>query len=321
MANQLRLEYPGALFHVTSRGNERRDIFRDATDCRVFLDLLGEGVERFDWILLAYVLMSNHFHLFLRLTAETLSRGMKWLNGKYACRFNRRHSRVGHLIQGRPHCILVEEQAYFLEVLRYVVLNPVRAHMLQRPEDYEWSSHRAVLGEAPEPDWLAIDDVLVHFGRDRESARPRYRHFVDDGINMRRSPFEQIKGEMYLGSEAWIDDIREKIALKPRSDEHPRLQREVEQLAMADVITAVAQTWSTVPAIVRGSRGGVPRMVAAWVGCHEALLTNREIAAALRLRSSARVTQLVRECDQALSSSAQLRDAVDRSVATLRRKN
>ena len=320
MSRQLRLEFPGALFHVTSRGNERRDIFRDDIDRRVFLELLGKAVHRFDWILLAYVLMSNHFHLLLRLTAETLSRGMQWLNGEYARRFNRRHGRVGHLIQGRPWCVLVEEERYLREVLRYVVLNPVRAGMVETPEAHSWSSHRAVIGDVPEPDWLAIDDVLSPFGRDRASARLRYRQFVHDAIHVSRSPFEDVHGQMYLGSNGWIEGVRDKIALKPRSDDHPRLQREARQLAMADVIAAVAGTWATDPDIVRQGRGGVPRMVAAWLGCYEALLTHRQIAAGLRIRSATQVSRLVECCEGALRTSAVLRQCVDRAVSTMRGK-
>jgi REP element-mobilizing transposase RayT len=124
MSRQVRLEYPGALFHVTSRGNARQNIFFDDDDRELYLELLGATVKKFGWILTAYVLMSNHVHLLIQLTANTMSLGMKWLNEKYAQRFNRRHDRVGHLFQGRPKAPLIEKDSYFLEVLRYVVLNP-----------------------------------------------------------------------------------------------------------------------------------------------------------------------------------------------------
>src|SRR5688500_4222046 len=119
MARPLRVEYPGAIFHVTVRGNERRDIYRDETDRNRFLDLLGQVVDRFGWILTAYVLMSNHFHLALQLTATNLARGMHWLNATYSQAFNRRHERAGHLFQGRYHSALVDKENYLLEVLRY----------------------------------------------------------------------------------------------------------------------------------------------------------------------------------------------------------
>jgi hypothetical protein len=161
----------------------------------------------------------------------------------------------------------------------------------------------------------------VHFGDTREIARPHYRQFVNEAISSEQRPWDKLIGQMFLGSEEWIDGVRTRVALKPRSDDHPRLQREVRLMSMADVVTAVAQTLSADPDVVRRGRGGVPRMVAAWVGCHEAFLTNRQIAAGLRLRSAARVSQLVQECDRALSSNARVQQLVDRSVATLRRKN
>src|SRR6266849_304423 len=144
MSRPLRLEYSGSLLHVTVRGNSRQDIFYDDADRHFFLELLGKCVTRFEWILYAHVLMSNHFHLVIQLTSETLSRGMHWLNFRYAQALNRRYQRIGHLYRGRFNASLIEKEAYFLEVLRYVVLNPVRAGIVTRPEDYAWSSHRAV---------------------------------------------------------------------------------------------------------------------------------------------------------------------------------
>jgi hypothetical protein len=178
-----------------------------------------------------------------------------------------------------------------------------------------------VLGHATAPAWLAVDDVLSSFAAQRDLAQERYRTFVNSAIGNHRRVFDDVKGQMYLGSDTWIDEVRDKIALKPRSDNHPRLQRDPKPVPMADVVSSVACACSTTAEIVRRGHGGTPRSVAAWVGCHEALLTNREIAAGLRLRSVARVTQLIQECDISLSSNAAVRDAVDRTISTLRRKN
>src|SRR4051794_2665905 len=137
MSRPLRLEFPGSLWHITQRGNERRPMFYTDDDRCHFLDLLAEAVERFKWIVTAYALMPNHYHLLLELIEDdTLSRGMKWLNGTYAQWFNRKHARVGHLVQGRFHGFLIDRETYFLEVLRYVVLNPVRAKIVRYPEEY-----------------------------------------------------------------------------------------------------------------------------------------------------------------------------------------
>ena len=161
MARPLRIEFPGALDHVTSRGNERRAIFRSDRDRRTFLTLLEQAATRFGWSVTAYVLMTNHFHLVIQTPEPNLSRGMQWLNGTYAARFNQRHQRAGHLFQGRFHAFLVEKEAYFAELLRYVVLNPVRAKMVERPEDYRWSSYRATAGLEAAPPWLDVASALA----------------------------------------------------------------------------------------------------------------------------------------------------------------
>ncbi len=320
MSRPLRLEYPGSLWHVTVRGNCRQDIFYDDTDRNFFLGLLGTCVTRFDWILYAYVLMSNHFHLVIQLTSETLSRGMQWLDFRSAQAMNRRHQRVGHLYQGRFNASLIEKETYFLEVLRYVVLNPVRAGMVTRPEDYAWSSHRAVLGTVEPPEWLAVDDVLAQFAPNRDIARANYRHFVDAAIGVETSPWANRVG-IYLGSDTWMKGVREQIDLKPRADDHPRLQRVVDTPSMARVVSAVATTFAIDENRIRHGRGGVPRMIAAWIAWNEAMLTQRNIAAGLRLRSAGHVANLVRECDEELAGNPMLQEGIDRCVSTVRGKN
>jgi REP element-mobilizing transposase RayT len=302
------------------RGNCRQDIYYNDGDRDFFLDLLGTCVTRFDWILYAYVLMSNHFHLVIQLMSESLSRGMQWLNFRYAQALNRRLQRVGHLYQGRFNASLIEKETYFLEVLRYVVLNPVRAGIVTRPEDYPWSSHRAVLGAVEPPIWLAVDDVLAQFAPDRDLARINYRNFVDAAIGAETSPWANRVG-IYLGSDTWIKGVGKHIALKPRADDHPRSHRVVDNPSMARVVAAVASTLSIHEGRIRHGRGGFPRMIAAWVAWNEAMLTLREIAAGLRLRSASHASYLIRGCDEKLARNRLLQESVDRCISTIRGEN
>jgi putative transposase len=316
MSRQIRLEYSGALWHITTRSNERSKMFRDDSDRQLLLELLGKTVSKSDWILTAYALMPDHFQLLIRLTSATLASGMRWLNSQYAQRFNRRHDRVGHLVHGRYRGVLVEEETYFKEVLRHVVLNPVRTGLALKPDQYPWSSHLAVVGDVVAPKWLAVSSVLEHF-----DGRPeRYFDFVNAGIGSDRRPWDDIVGQIYLGSERWLGDVRKRLAMKPRANEHPRLQRTPCTLDMRDVIGAVADAWSIGEGHICDARGGVPRMVAAWIGRYETFSTHRDIAASLRLRSAGRVASLIKQCDQALDDSLRLRVFVDRAVSTLRRK-
>lgn len=318
MARPLRVQFPGSLWHVSARGNERRDIVRDDADRDLLIELLGEAVDRFDWIVLQYVLMTNHYHLVLELTRETLSSGMKWLNGTYAQKFNRRYARAGHLFQGRFDARLIEKETYLQQVLRYVVLNPVRAGMVSRPEEYRWSGHCAMAGLCPAPPWLAVRNALLSFAPDEDIARIYYTHFVDEGMGLERSPWRDVIGQIYLGSEAWIERVRTEIHAAPRSDDHPLRQKEPLTFTMADVIAAAACALPANEREIRFGRGGVSRMATAWLGWHEGGQDLRSIAAALRVRSSGGISKLIRTCDAQRRTNAELQAALERCARALR---
>ncbi len=213
MTRPLRIEFPGAIYHVTSRGNARQKVFQDDEDREVFLSTLAWVIERFGWICHAYCLMGNHFHLMIETPTPNLSRGMRQLNGVYTQGFNRRHGKVGHLFQGRFKAILVERARYLLELARYVVLNPVRAKMVKVPERYAWSSYRATVGLNPRPPGLnivRIDWLLGQFAKTRLVARQRYAAFVQAGIGQ-ASPWENLKGQVLLGGDAFVAKMAAKL--------------------------------------------------------------------------------------------------------------
>ena len=182
MGRPLRLEYPGALYHVISRGNERRLIFRSRGDHETFLDLLQESHETKGVLVHCYVLMGNHYHLVLETPRANLSQVMQGLNGGYTRYFNRRHKRVGHLFQGRYKAVLVDREAYLLELSRYVHLNPVRAKLAKKPEHHEWSSYRSFIGLEEPREWVEQGWIPSKFGKKRAKAWQGYRRFVEDGM-------------------------------------------------------------------------------------------------------------------------------------------
>jgi REP element-mobilizing transposase RayT len=318
MARPLRLEYPGAVWHLTARGNERKRIFRSAPDYLRFLELLGEAARRYNWIVYAYVLMTNHTHLVIETPEETLSRGMQWLNGKYAQWFNRKYKRCGHLFQGRFKGFVVEKETYLLEVLRYVVLNPVRAEMVERPEKYRWSSYRATAGYEGAPAWLAVAPVHSLFAPEREAAQRLYRTFVDDRLTDPRSPFENLVAQLFLGSEGWIERMRERIESRPRSDAHPAAQRYAARPKMAKIVAEVARDYGVSESTVRHGHGGEARQLAAWLGCFEGMQKRAAIAAGLRIGSSGHASDLIRLCDARLDRDLKLQQRVDRCCDRLR---
>jgi putative transposase len=319
MTRPLRLHYAGESYHVMSRGNERRPIVRDDEDRTKFIALLGKAVERFHWILLAYALMLNHFHLFLQLTEDSLSAGVQWLNGEYVKYFNRKHKRVGHLFQGPPQMPLVDTDTYFLELLRYVALNPVHHGVVDRPEDYEWTSHRALSGMCDAPSWLAVDDALIAFAPERNLAQRLYKNFVDEGIG-KASYLEQLENEPYLGSDEWMKSVREKVELRPRSTDHALAVRRVGRATMTDIVDVVADALRVDPDMVRHERGGMGRMIASWLGVHEGMLKNSEIAAGLRISCSS-VSRLLEKCESQLRGEPALQRCVDECISTLRGVN
>jgi REP-associated tyrosine transposase len=224
MARPLRIEFAGALYHVTSRGDRREAIFEDDDDRLLFLAVLKEVVERFNWLCHAYCLMSNHYHLMVETPDGNLSKGMRQLNGMFTQASNRRHHRTGHLLQGRFKGILVDKQSYLLELARYVVLNPVRAGLVKRPEAYPWSSYRAMIGTASVPSWLATDGLLSQFGKRRAEARQRYRRFVQEGKG-RPSIWSELRQQMYLGDEKFVARMQKRIKVQGDELSIPRAHR------------------------------------------------------------------------------------------------
>ncbi len=206
MARPLRIEYEGAVYHVTSRGNAGTEIFLDDADRVRFLEVLGTVVERFGWICHAYCLMTNHYHLLIETPQPNLSRGMQHLNGVYTQWFNRRHSSAGHLVQGRFKSIVVEKESYLLELARYIVLNPVRAGLVRRARDWRWSSYRATAGQAPPPIFLTVGWLLSQFADDPETSVRAYRQFVKRGKGV--EVWEDLPAGVLMGGEAFIQSLK-----------------------------------------------------------------------------------------------------------------
>ncbi len=224
MARPLRIEFSGALYHVTSRGDRREAIFEDDEDRQIFLHTLAEVVERFNWLCHAYCLMTNHYHLLVETPDGNLSKGMRHLNGVYTQATNRRHSRSGHLFQGRFKGIIVDKDSYLLELTRYVVLNPIRAGMVRQPGKWPWSSYCAMTGKTPTPSWLATDGILAQFAKRRTTAQKRYSEFVAEGIK-KESIWSELQQQIYLGDEKFIKRVQRKANVQGDELSVPRAQR------------------------------------------------------------------------------------------------
>ena len=234
MSRPIRIEFADALYHVTARGDRREDIFEDDQDRLMFLSTLEQVITQFNWICHAWCLMDNHYHLLVQTPDGNLSKGMRQLNGVYTQASNRRHRRVGHLFQGRFKAILVDSDAYLLELTRYVVLNPVRAGIAKKPSDWPWSSYRASVGLAPAAPWLAVDGLLAQFAKRRSLAQQRYAQFVAEGIKA-ASPWSNLKGQVFLGDDQFVQRMQAHLQSGKDDVQIPIVQRRPPPPPLAEI--------------------------------------------------------------------------------------
>jgi REP element-mobilizing transposase RayT len=232
----MRIEYDGAVYHVTTRGNARRPIYRDDTDRELFLGILHKVGKKFNWLCHAYCLMNNHYHLIIETPDGNLSKGMRQLNGVYTQIFNKRRHRVGHLFQGRYKAILIQKESHLLEVCRYVVLNPVRARLAEKPEQWRWSSYRGTAGLEKPHVSVTADWVLGQFGAKRNEAERRYREFVRAGIGRERI-WKEVRGQSLIGEEGFAKELMGYVKGQRDIREIPKSQRYADRPTLEKIFT------------------------------------------------------------------------------------
>jgi REP-associated tyrosine transposase len=319
MGRRLRLEYPGAWWHITNRGVEKRDIFLDDEDRRAFLNLIADAVPEFVWRVHAYVLMNNHFHLLIETPEPTLSDGMKAIEEDYATAFNKKRARVGHLFQGRFKSHLVDSETYLLNVARYIVLNPVRANFARTAGEWPWSSYRATAGVASVPQWLTTTAVLDRFNPlNEKNARTEYCRFVSHVDAAVDRPWNQLVSGLCLGSAEFVARVQEWIDERKRSGEHPQMPRLITRRATLDEVRAAVVTVTGKGLEKSASRAA--RLAFAELARSEARAALKEIGAALGIRSSG-VGYLVRQSKERQKTDRNFADLVERAKEQIRNCN
>lgn len=228
MARPLRITYPGAFYHVTSRGNERKAVFKSKSDRLKFLEYLGSATTRYDASIHAYCMLDNHFHLLMETPSGNLPQIMQHINGAYTTYFNIKRGRSGHLFHGRYKAILVEMDAYAEELSRYIHLNPVRAGNVNTPGEYEWSSYPAYVGVAHPPEWLNRQHILSYFAAARVGiAQNRYRHFVESLVGKEyQSPLSDAASGAILGCNEFVERVKAAhLSERPAERDVPALRK------------------------------------------------------------------------------------------------
>jgi putative transposase len=275
VARPLRIEFEGALYHLTGRGNARQKIFADEKDCAKFVQLLAASLRRFEIELHAYVLMGNHYHLVVETPRANLGRWMHWLITAYTVYFNRRHRRVGHLFQSRYKSIVVDGESYLLSLSRYVHLNPVRGRVIGRGDPVErrkrlrewpWSSYPGYSGLDKPELWMSEERILGEMDGPGNGRRLKYRRFVEEGLLREiESPLEAVQWQTVLGKEDFLQRLKDR--LEHRKEQHrevPALRQLRRRPEVNTILDGVAKAYrrSKEELLQRGRRGNEARAVA-----------------------------------------------------------
>jgi putative transposase len=317
----IRIQYPGALYHVTTRGNERRDIFVDDDDRRKFLGMLADYHDRFGIVVHCYVLMDNHYHLVLETPQGNLVKVMHGLNSSYTGYFNRKYGRAGHLFQGRYKAIVVQKDAYLLELSRYVHLNPVRAGIVKGPEQYAWSSYLGYIRKSKRLQWVEYAWILSHFGTGGKAGQKNYRQFVTGTLGKDQdSPLRELYGQSVLGTEEFIEEIKgllkgEKISRKivecKRLQDYPRPDR-----ILAAVASAFGEPQGRL--VEKQGRNNTAKKVAIYLMKRYTCLGNKEIGKVFGGLHYSAVSKSSARLEKELSKDKKLAKLVDRLVSNVK---
>jgi len=319
MARQLRLEYEGALYHVTARGNERGKVFFTKADYRKFKEYLHEGQTKYGFILHAYVLMTNHYHLLIETPAGNLSQIMHYVNGSYTTYLNTKRKRSGHLFQGRYKAILVDKESYFLELSRYLHLNPVRANMANRPEEYPHSSYAAYTGE--DDGLVHTADLLSMFSKDMQAAQRKYKMFVESAQEEKQeSSMKNVYGGMILGSVPFIKETLNRLEdelLQRTETAHRKALRS--PCEIDDVVSTVCAHYGiTTEAAVSAQRNDLRKMVI-YLMKKLTAASNQEIGEAVGGMSGFAVAKAYQRLKAEMVKDAVLRKEVEKLASKLSR--
>ncbi|UFS70498.1 transposase [Geomonas sp. RF6] len=315
MTRPLRIEFEGALYHVTSRGNERKKIFFTKRDYEKFREYLLEAKKKFGFILHCYVLMSNHYHLLIETPRMNLQRVMHYLNGSYSVYTNTKRKRSGHLFQGRYKSIVIDKDSYLAELSRYIHLNPVRAKIVVRPEDYPYSSYHAYVSDITDG-MVSSRSILATFGADVSQAKSAYRAFVEVVIaEGTESPLEKAYPGGILGDEAFVADVLSNVDSNRLDDEEVAHRKALSQTMHVEMtLGRLCQHFGCALDEVK-RKGDIRRKLCVYVLKKHCGATNKHISEVLSLRTSSSAAKI----HQRLIKELECNDGLKRQLQALER--
>jgi REP element-mobilizing transposase RayT len=311
MARQLRVEFENAFYHITSRGNQRDKIFYDAADRERFLKILTRTKERYGFLLHAYALMDNHYHLLMETAKANLSQIMQNINTSYTVYVNRKYQRSGHLLQGRFKGIIVDKDRYLIALSRYIHLNPVRAKLVKRPVDYPWTSYRAFIDQKVENSLVDTEETLSYFSKRRNRAVRSYREFVEADEGKDENPFGKIEAGILLGEGAFKEKVLRLIERMKVDEEIPQTKRLRKRVSIDAVIKACQLFYGkNRKALVERVRGNEGRQVAIYLAKIVSGEKGKEIGRHFGIKGSA-VSDAIKRIEARLDKESRLRRRIE----------
>jgi putative transposase len=312
MARPLRIEYPDAWYHVMNRGRRQEEIFTDHYDFGTFLKLLEQSTLLWDIRIAAYCMMSNHYHLLIQTPRANLSRAMRHIDGIYTQRFNRRHKMVGQLFAGRYRSILVDADAYLLQLVRYIHRNPLRAGMVTKPDQYPWTSHRGYLSDERQWDWLHKEFVLSQFSTRPRERREAYKEFIaDEDLEEIRRFFGGRNIPAILGSDGFIKWVRDRFSDEKVHEEVP--ESKLLLTGIEEVAEAVCAVYGVdMTALLESKRriANEPRNMAIYLSRRLCGATLREIRDRFNLHSDSSVGSVIERMTVLESKNSKVRKSI-----------
>jgi REP element-mobilizing transposase RayT len=316
MARPLRVEYPGAFYHVINRGNAGENLFKSKRDREKFLEYIEMAADRFSIVVHIYCLMNNHYHFLLETPHPNLSKAMQWVNVSYASYYNRKRKRNGHLFQGRFKSILVQAEEYLKQLSRYIHLNPVRAKLVEKPVDFQWSSYPAYIGVTKAPAWLETDWLLSQFAQKKPQAKKRYKSFVESvPLNELENLHKNLIGGFILGTQEFADWVKNNF-LYFRNDEKeiPQLKQLIPMIPLEFVIEAVAREFGCDQEMIlkKGLKKNMARDIAIYLARDLTGKTGKCLAECFRHNSGSSITRRCSYVTSLIDRNKRIRRRVNR---------
>lgn len=314
MTRPLRIEYPGAYYHVMNRGNAGETIFKSKRDKEKFLEYLEKAVERFSLIVHTYCLMDNHYHLLIETPEPNLSVAVQWLNVSYAVYFNRKRKRSGHLFQGRFKAILIDADAYLKQLSRYIHLNPVRAKIADTPADYPWTSYCAFIGNETEPEWLETRFILAQFRGSKKKAIQGYKGFVEGiDVDTLENPNKDLVEGLLLGDSGFITWVKETVLSKKDNDQEiPQLVKLKPKPSMEKIVGVICEQMGCSEEEIREKwrHGNLSREMAIYLARDLSGLSGKELGTYFGGISGPAITRSYKQFNRKLENKATLKRKV-----------